>query len=167
MCAPRRIFILSVTMYSAHIYVPGTKYTLRRVEIRVAPCVVRFAAFVIRGEIVVMQVSPWFNFFLLFFPIPFMNLALVFSLPPSRNSDPGSQSSLFSPPTHYGSCLAILSREDFRYFLPRRLASNCAYAHPRRSQQFLILFFSFSSFFANKFKISPRRDSNSRTNTNY
>ena len=78
-----------------------------------------------------------------------------FSLPPRRNSDPGSHSKLFSPPLHYGSYL--LSREDFSSFLvdSRRIVLP----HSRRSQQ-LILF-----FFANKFKISPRRDSKSRTNT--
>ena len=32
-----------------------------------------------------------------FFPIPFIIFALLFSLPPSRNSDPGSHSRLFSP----------------------------------------------------------------------
>ena len=59
--------------------------------------------------------------------IPFIIFALLFSLPPSRNSDPGSHSMLFSPPTHYGSCLVFLSREDFSSFFPRGLASNCAY----------------------------------------
>ena len=53
--------------------------------------------------------------------------ALLFSLPPSRNSDPGSHSRLFSPDTHNGSCLAFLSREDFP--APSSLvdshASNC------------------------------------------
>ena len=49
------------------------------------------------------------------------------SLPPGRNSAPGSHSRLFLPPTHYGSCLAFLSREDFSSFFPRRLASNCAH----------------------------------------
>ena len=48
---------------------------------------------------------PFFCFF--FFSIPFTSFALLFSLPPSRNSDPGSHSRLFSPPTHYGSCLAF------------------------------------------------------------
>ena len=62
-----------------------------------------------------------------FFSIPFVIFALLFSLHPSRNSDPGSNSKLFSPPTHYGSCLAFLSREDFSSFFPRRLASDCAY----------------------------------------
>ena len=68
-------------------------------------------------------------FFFFFFSIPFIIFALLFSLPPinSRNSDPGSHSRLFSPPTHYGSCLAFLSRENFSSFFPRRLASNCAY----------------------------------------
>ena len=49
------------------------------------------------------------------FSIAFIYLlvfALLLSLPPSRNSDPGSHSRLFSPPTHYGSCLAFISRED-------------------------------------------------------
>ena len=36
--------------------------------------------------------------------------------------------------------------------------------HDRRSQQ-LILFYYYYYFFINKFKISPRRNSNSRTNT--
>ena len=42
-----------------------------------------------------------------FFPIPFTIFALLFSLPPGRNSDLGSHSRLFSPPTHYGSCLTM------------------------------------------------------------
>ena len=37
--------------------------------------------------------------------------------------------------------------------------------HARRSQQLILFFSSFFFFFANKFKISPRRDSNSRTST--
>ena len=64
-------------------------------------------------------------FFLFFFPIPFIVFALLLSLPPSRNSDPGSHRRLFSPPPHCGSCLAFLSREKLSF--PRRLASNCAY----------------------------------------
>ena len=32
------------------------------------------------------------------FPIPFIVLTLLLSLPPGRNSDPGSHSRLFSPP---------------------------------------------------------------------
>ena len=60
-----------------------------------------------------------------------------YSLPPSRNSDPGSHGRLFSPPPHYGSCLALLSREDFSSSLvdSRRIVLT----HARRSQQ-LILF---------------------------
>ena len=58
-----------------------------------------------------------FLFLFLFFSIPFIIFALLFSLPPSRNSDPGSHSRLFSPPPHYGSCLAFLSQEDFSSFL--------------------------------------------------
>ena len=53
---------------------------------------------------------------------PFFSIFLL-----SRNSDSRLQSRLFSPPSHYGSCLAFLSREDFSSFSPRRLASNCPY----------------------------------------
>ena len=49
-------------------------------------------------------------FFFFFDPIYYLRRSI---LPPSRNSDPGSHSRLFYPPTHYGSCLAFLSREDF------------------------------------------------------
>ena len=35
-----------------------------------------------------------------------------------------AHSRLFFPPTHYGSCLAFLSRGYFSSFFPRRLASN-------------------------------------------
>ena len=54
----------------------------------------------------------------------FIMFALLFFLPPSRNSDPGSHSRLFSPPTHYGSCLAFFYCEntDSPLFFPRRLA---------------------------------------------
>ena len=39
-------------------------------------------------------------FFSFSFPIPFIIFAPLFSLPPSPNSDPGSHSRLFSPPTY-------------------------------------------------------------------
>ena len=68
--------------------------------------------------------------FFFFLPIPFIVSTLLFSLLPSRNSDSGSLAGS-SPPTHYGSCLAFLSREDFSSFFPRRLTSN--YAYPRYS----------------------------------
>ena len=53
-----------------------------------------------------------------FFPIPFVVFALLFSLPPSRNSDPGSHSRLFVPHTHCGSCLAFFIARRFQLFLP-------------------------------------------------
>ena len=40
-----------------------------------------------------------------------------YSLSPSRNSDPGSHSRLFSPPTHYGPCLAFFIARRFQLFL--------------------------------------------------
>ena len=77
----------------------------------------------------------------IFFPyqVPFIIVALLFSLTPSHNSDPGSHSGLFSLPPHYGSCLAFLSREDFSSSLvdSRRIVLT----HARRSQQ-LIPFFN-------------------------
>ena len=81
-----------------------------------------------------------FCFSLFFFSIPFI-FALSFSLPPCRNSDPGSHSRLFSPPTHYGSCLAFFSREDFS----SSLVDSCriVLTHARRSQQFILFLFLF------------------------
>ena len=57
------------------------------------------------------------TFFFVFFPIPFFIFALLFSLPPSRNSDPGSHSRLFSPLTttvtaYYGTCLAFYREKE-------------------------------------------------------
>ena len=49
-----------------------------------------------------------------------------FSLPPSRNSDPGSYSRLFSPPYPVRFVPCIFIARIFQLF-PRRLASNCAY----------------------------------------
>ena len=65
---------------------------------------------------------------LFFCSIPFIIFALLFSLHPSRNSDPGSHSTLFSPlPTTVCTvgALPFLSREDPSSFFPRRLASSC------------------------------------------
>ena len=60
----------------------------------------------------------FFFFFSFFFSIPFIIFALLFSLPPSRNSDPGSHSRLFSTPTRYGSCLGFFIARRFQLFLP-------------------------------------------------
>ena len=67
-------------------------------------------------------------------------------LPPSRNSDPGSHSRLFFPPTstHYGSCLAFLSRGDFSsHFLPSSTRIELCLPRLYRLSQQLILFFYF------------------------
>ena len=91
------------------------------------------------------------------FSIPFIIFALLFSLPPRLNSDPGSHSRLFSQPTHDGSCLAFSIARRFQLFLPSSTRVECAYTRQAlsASDPFYI--------FANLFKISPRRDSNSRT----
>ena len=78
-----------------------------------------------------------FPFSFSFFSSHLLSSPFFFSLPPTRscNSDPGSHNRLFSPPPHYGSCLAFLSRDYFfSSSFPRRLASNCAY--PRYVQAF-------------------------------
>ena len=101
------------------------------------------------------------SFFLFLFPIPFIIFALLFSLLPSRNSDPGSHRRLFSAPAHYGSCLAFFMVGRFQLFLPA--STRVELCLPT----LLIGDLSSWSFFifANKFKISPQRISNSRTNT--
>ena len=67
-----------------------------------------------RFIILVLSISFFASHFL---PSPF------FSLPPKRNSDPGSRSRFFSPSTHYGSCFAFFIARRFQ-LSPRRLASN-------------------------------------------
>ena len=95
-----------------------------------------------------------------FFSIPFIIFTILFSLPPSRNSDPGSHSRLFfSLPT------TVRALHFYRENIsaPSSLVDlrRTVLTHARRSQQLWILSF----IFENKSKISPRRDSNSRTNT--
>ena len=83
-------------------------------------------------------------FYFVIFLVPFIILALLFSLPPGRNSDPGSHGRLLSPPTHYWSCLAFLSREDFSSALSSLVDSRwILLTHARRSQQLILFFFLF------------------------
>ena len=92
-----------------------------------------------------------------FFPVVF---ALLFSLPPSRDSDPGSPSRLFfSLPTtvralqfYREKISALPSSTRVELCLPLLLLIGA-------SRSFSLF------FFANKFTISLRRDSSSRTNT--
>ena len=59
-------------------------------------------------------------FYFVIFLVPFIILALLFSLPPGRVSDLGSHSRLFPPLpiTVRASCLAFLTREYSRLFYP-------------------------------------------------
>ena len=84
------------------------------------------------------------HFFIFIFSIPFIIFALLYSLPPRRNSDPGSHSRLFSPPTHYGSCVAFFFPRRFQLF-PCRLASNCAYPRSTLSAVDRFLFLQINS----------------------
>ena len=105
----------------------------------------------------------WGIYFLIFFSIPYccityyqVSSALLFSLPPSRNSDPESHSRLFSPlPTmvralhfHREKIPALCSLVDSRRIVP---------THATRSQQ-LILFFS-PCFYLSYFLLSLQTDS--------
>ena len=87
--------------------------------------------------------------FVLFFSIPFIIFARLFSLPPisSRNSDPGSRSRLFFPPTHYSCSFRALHfyREKISALSSLVDSRRIVLTHAinRRSQQLLILFFLF------------------------
>ena len=100
-----------------------------------------------------------------FFPSCLLSPPFFFSLPPSRNSDPGPHSRLFSPcppsPLRFVPCIFIAS--IFQPFLP----SSTRVEPCLPSLGLLSNYYSdWSSFMiANKFNTSPRRDSNSRTNT--
>ena len=72
-------------------------------------------------DVIIMHIIPY-DFLYIYFSIPFIIFVLLFSLAPSRNSDPGSHSRFFFPPTHYGSCLAFFFAVRFQLF-----ASNCTY----------------------------------------
>ena len=83
-----------------------------------------------------------------------MSSPFFLSLVPSRNSDPGSHSRLFCP-------LAFFFARRFQLFLPSSTRVEVYLPTLGALSSFLSFFF----IFANNFKISPRRDSNSRTNT--
>ena len=101
--------------------------------------------------------------YICFFPSNLLS-SPFFSLPPSRTSGPGLHNIRLFPPLpatvralHFyrEKISAISSLVDSRRML--------THAINRRSQQLILVLFC--CFFANEFKISPRRDSNSRTNT--
>ena len=103
-----------------------------------------------------------FSFSFFFHPIYYLRPSILSpSYFNSRNSDPGSHTSrLFSPPTHYDSCLAYFYREKISALASLVDSRRIVLTHTRRSQQLIhLLFLQINS------KISPRRDSNSRTNT--
>ena len=86
-----------------------------------------------------------------FFPSHLLSLPLFFFLPRSRNSDPGSHSRLF---------FFFWNSRIFQFFSLVDLRRTAVLTHARRSHQLPLILFC-----ANRFKISPRRDSNSRANT--
>ena len=73
------------------------------------------------------------------FSIPFMMFALLFSLPASRNSDPGSHSRLFSPPTIFAVRALHFYRDKISALSSLVDSHRTALTHAKRSQQ-LILF---------------------------
>ena len=108
------------------------------------------------------------RFLCFFFPSHFLRvlyLLFFFALPPivttsySRNSDLGSHSSLSFPPSHKRLVPCIFIARRFQLFLPS--STRVGLCLPTLGALSSWSFF----IFANKFRISPRRDSNSRTNT--
>ena len=82
-----------------------------------------------------------FNFSILIYLLssPFFSLSLQLV---ALHPDSGVTNQAFRPPLQFVSCLAFFWREYFRYFFPRRLASNCAYPrYNKRSQQLSFLLF--------------------------
>ena len=107
--------------------------------------------------LIVNKSLPVFSFS--FFSIPFIIFAPLFSLlvvTQIRGHIAGS-----SPPLPTTIRALHFFRENISALSSLVYSRRIVLTHARRSQQ-LILFFLL--FFANKFKISPRRDSNSRTN---
>ena len=101
-----------------------------------------------------------------YFPSRLLSSPFCFSLPPSRNSDPGPHSRLFSPcppsPLRFVPCIYIAS--IFQPFLPS--STRVEPCLPSLGLLSNYYYSDWSSFMiANKFKTSPRRDWNSRTNT--
>ena len=90
------------------------------------------------------------------FSIPFIIFDLVFCLPRSRNSDPRSRSTLFSPPRFVP---WIFIARSFQFFFRSTRVELCLPTLRMRSQQLILL------YFCKKIEISPRRDSNSWINT--
>ena len=80
-----------------------------------------------------------------------------FSLPPSRNSGPASHSKLFPPP----SALRLVRALHFYGEKTSALSSLVDSRQPTLGA--LSYSFYFPSYFSNRFKTSPRWDSNSRT----
>ena len=90
---------------------------------------------------------------LFFSSIPLIVFALLFPLPPSRNSDLGSHSRLISPPAlQFLPCISIAKKNQL--FLAS--STRVELCLPTLGALSSWSFFSFS-FFANKFRISPRR----------
>ena len=96
----------------------------------------------------------------IYFPSHLLCLSFFFSLPPSRISDPESHSRLFFPPSPQRFVPCIFIARESQLFLPSSTRVEL-------SLPTLGALISSCSFFifANKFRISPWRDSNSRTNT--
>ena len=86
-------------------------------------------------------------------------MPFFFSLPRSRNSDPGSHSKLFSPPIpqRFVPCIFITTRIQLFLSSSTRVELCLPTLGTLSNRSFFIV--------ANKFRISPRRDSKSRTNT--
>ena len=131
--------------------IPGTRYRVHPVRGISWGTPWSFHFFPVPLSSFLSLIRPWD---LMGYPMefPFFSRAIIFFLillPPSRtynNSDPGSHGTLFSHPSllrrwyQVRTCLAIISRQGFSNFFPRRLASNRVYPrYNRRSRQLVSL----------------------------
>ena len=64
--------------------------------------------------------------------------ALLFFVPPSRNSDPGSHSRLFSPVTHTAVRALHFNREKVPALSPLVDSRRIVLTHARRSQRLIL-----------------------------
>ena len=86
------------------------------------------------------RLESWTYFILFYFSIPLITFALLFSLPPSRNSDPGSHSRLFSPP-HTTVRALLFDREKISALSSLVDSRRIVPTHARRFQQLILFYF--------------------------
>ena len=143
-------FLLLVVVYLSHtkyIYNSVLPYCCSRGRWYKQPCAIALVRLLLLYSqcsinTIIGTSMPVCCFSVLVHPIYYLRSSTPSSCLPSRYSDPGSQSRLFTVP-NCGACLAFFSREEFSIFFPGRLASNCAYRYTLLIQALSTVSFSF------------------------